>query len=117
MSEFQSSAQGTSASVNELQEEVGSLRLLLSAALIVMIFLSCSVNVYLLKQVSSVQKQIKFSQDMYDAEVKNFNVPLAVEYWNRLVQYSRTHQEYAVIINKYAPALNQTLLGNSSGRQ
>jgi hypothetical protein len=117
MSEFEQTSQGRSGSgIAELQEEVSSLRMLLSASVALLIIFSCSLDFYLLKQVSSVGAQIKVSNDYFDAEAHNFNTPMAIEYWNRLVQYSRSHPEFVPIINKYQPALGQTLLGNNAPR-
>jgi hypothetical protein len=82
-----------------------------------LIVFSCSLDFFLLKQVSSVGTQIKVSNDYFEAEVRNFNTPMAIEYWNRLVQYSRSHPEFVPIINKYQPALGQTLLGNNLAKQ
>jgi hypothetical protein len=118
MSEFEQTSRGQSGSgMTELQDELRSLRTLLSASVALLIIFSCSMDFYLLKQVSAVGIQIKASNDYLDAEVHNFNTPMAIEYWNRLVQYSRSHPEFVPIINKYQPALGQTLLGNSAARQ
>ncbi len=118
MSEFQQTSTGPSGSgIAELQDEVRSLRTLLSAAIVLLIVFSCSLDFYLLKQVSSVGAQIKISEDVYKAEVSNFNTPLAIEYWNRLVQYARGHSDFTPVIAKYQPALGQTLLGNNNAKQ
>jgi hypothetical protein len=118
MSEFEPSSQGApGAGVAELQEDVNSLRMLLSWALILLIVFCGSTDLYLLKQVSSVQIQIKVAQDYLDAETRTFNTAAAIETWNRLVAYARTHPEYAAVLNKYRPALGQTLLGGASEKE
>jgi hypothetical protein len=114
MSEFEPTPQGApGGSLEELQEQLNSLRTMFSWALILLIVFGCSVNVYLLKQVSSVQIQIKVAQDYLDAETRNFNKAAAIETWNKLVAYARTHPEYAAVLDKYRPALSQTLMGGA----
>ena len=109
MSEFEQTAQGSSGSgVAELQETVHSLRTLLSASLILMIVFGGVMNLFLLKQVSTLRAQT----EVFEAATSNFNTPKAVDYWNHLVAYARTHPGFAPIINQFNPALPQTLLGN-----
>lgn len=109
MNEFEQAPQGSSgSSVAELQEEVQSLRTLLSASLILMIVFSLVINLFLLKQVSALRAQT----EVFATANNNFNTAKAIDYWNHLVQYARTHPEFAPVINKFSPALNQTLLGS-----
>jgi hypothetical protein len=91
-----------------LQDEVNSLRTLLSASLVLMIVFSLSMNLYLLKQVSAVSAQVTANEKV----VNNFNATKGIDFWNKLVAYSRTHPEFAPVISKFSPALNETLLGN-----
>jgi hypothetical protein len=92
----------------ELQDEVNGLRVLLSISLVLMIVFSLSVNVYLLKQVSAVGGQVTAAEKV----TGNFNAAKGVDFWNKLVAYSRTHPDFAPVISKFSPALNETLLGN-----
>lgn len=113
MSEFEPTSQ-SGGGVAELQEELNSLRMLFAWALILLIFFGCSLDLYLLKQVSAVQVQITLAQQVLDSETHNFNTAAAIETWNKLAAYARTHPEYAAILNKYRPALSQTLLGSGA---
>jgi hypothetical protein len=114
MSEFEQTSQAPSGSGNaELQENVNSLRTLLSATLILLIVFSLMMNLFLLKQVSSLRAQT----DSMEAAVNGFNTPRAVDYWNHLVAYARTHPEFAPVINQFYPALPQTLLGGAAAKQ
>lgn len=109
MSEFEYKQAGQAGGGgSDLQEEVNSLRLMLSASLVLLIIFSLCVDVALLKQVSALRTQV----DVNERVAGEFNSSKAIEFWNRLVQYSRTHPDYAPIISKYSPALSQTLLGN-----
>jgi hypothetical protein len=113
MSEFESQgAPGTG--VAELQEEMSSLRMMISWALILMIIFGGCVDLYLLKQVSSIQKQVTNAQEYLENGSHSFNTAAAIETWNKLAAYARTHPEYAAILNKYRPALGQTLLGGGA---
>src|SRR5580693_7285659 len=101
MSEFEPASQSPSGSgATELQEELQSLRTLIIAALVLLVVFSGSVNIYLLKQVSLVRNQIDVSKAVFTAEVQNFNTPKAIDYWNHLMAYARTHPDFAPIVNK-----------------
>jgi hypothetical protein len=112
MSEFEQSSRGASGSgVAELQEELNGLRMMLSVSLVLLLLFGAVFDFFLLKQVSTLREQtaiIKLSEQGF-----NFNGPKAIDYWNHLVAYSRQHPEFAPIINKYSPALNETLLGSA----
>jgi hypothetical protein len=113
MSEFEDKSQAfTGSGTAELQEELHSLRTLLSASLVLMIVFGLSVNLFLLKQVSALGTQTALIEQQADQGAKNFNTAKAIEFWNRLVAYSRTHPDYAPVINNLRPALNYTLIGN-----
>jgi hypothetical protein len=113
MSEFEDKPEAfTGSGTAALQEEVSSLRTLLSVSLILMIVFGLSVNIFLLKGISVVGgENTKLEQG-----VSTFNTPKAIEFWNDLVKYSRTHPDYATVINKFSPALNLTLLGPGGAR-
>jgi hypothetical protein len=114
MSEFEQTSQAPSGSgIAELQENVHSLRTLLSATLILLIVFSLIMNLFLLKQVSTLRAQA----DTMEAAVNNFNTPKAIDYWNHLVAYARTHPDFAPVINQFDPILPQTLLGNTTAKQ
>jgi hypothetical protein len=114
MSEFEQTSQAPSGSgIAELQENVHSLRTLLSATLVLLIVFSLIMNLFLLKQVSSLRAQT----EAMDTAINSFNTPKAIDYWNHLVAYARTHPDFAPVINQFYPALPQTLLGGAAARQ
>jgi hypothetical protein len=118
MSEFEDKSQAfTGSGAMELHEEVQSLKTLLSVALILMIVFGLSVNLFLLKQVSALGTQTALFEQQADQGAKNFNTAKAIEFWNRLVAYSRSHPDYAPVINGLKPALNYTLIGNPGADQ
>lgn len=99
--------------IGELRDEVQALRMWLCAALIIMIVVGFSANLFLFKQVRMVSNEV----DTANSAIKNFNTPKAIDFWNRLVQYSHTHPDFAPIVSKYGPFLNQTFLGNPPAKQ
>ena len=113
MSEFEQTSQGQSGSgIAELQETVHSLRTLLSASLIVLIVFSGVVNLFLLKQVSTLRAQTEAAE----ASSNTFQTAKAIDYWNRLVAYSRTHPDFAPVITQFTTLLPQTLLESPPAR-
>lgn len=114
MSEFEQTSQAPSGSgIAELQENVHSLRTLLSATLILLIIFSMIMNLFLLKQVSNLRAET----DSMEAAVNNFNTPKAIDYWNHLVAYARAHPEFAPVINQFDPILPETLLAGTPTKQ
>lgn len=114
MSEFQSSPEfSTGPGIAELQDEVQSLRALVSAFLVVLIVFGFSIDLYLWKHVSVVRKE----SAQLNAASSNFDSAKAIDYWNHLVQYSRSHPEFVPVISKYNMILNETLIGNPNVKQ
>jgi hypothetical protein len=114
MNGFQENPQVSSGGeIGELREEVQALRSWLCAALIMIIVFGFSANLFLFKQVRMVGNEVNTANDA----IKNFNTPKAIDFWNRLVQYSHQHPDFAPIVSKYGPYLNQTFLGNPPVKQ
>jgi hypothetical protein len=91
--------------VEDLREEVQSLRVLLAAALCILIVLSVCVDGYLFKQVSMVRSDVNMAQDV----VKRFDLAKAREFWAKLTEYSRSHPDFAPVVAKYKPYAAQTV--------
>src|SRR4051794_11987387 len=88
--------------VAALREEVQSLRTLFVGALLVLIILSGSLNIFLMRQASIASNQAGESQKNLD-EFNTVSVPMARELWGRLNEFSKTHPDVNPIITKYAP--------------
>jgi hypothetical protein len=86
--------------VETLQAELNSLRTLLLSVLVVVILLSGSVNIFLLRQYILVHTQMKESQKIAE-EFDTKLTPVSRDFWLRLVEYSKTHPDFNPIIAKY----------------
>lgn len=90
------------ANVRRLQEEVRSLRTLLICALAVMLLFSACINTYLTRQARMIKAQVDEAEKVV-AEFGSFGAPWANNFWNKLLDYSKTHPDFTPIIEKYRP--------------
>jgi hypothetical protein len=89
-----------SASLQALQEQVGSLQTILVAALMALLLLSVGVNIYLFRQVDMVSKELGIATRL----VRDFETnkkPLINTFVSNLVVYARTHQDFNPILQKF----------------
>src|SRR3954466_2111390 len=99
--------------VETLQAEVRSLRTLILSVLVVVILLSGSVNIFLLRQYLLVHNQMKEGQKIsvdFDSKI----TPLSRDFWFRLVEYSKTHPDFNPIIAKYSQFIVATPPANAA---
>ena len=96
--------------VEELREELNSLRILLSVSLILLIVFGFCVDRYLFKQISLLGEQTKVPQQQVDKFATQYNLARASEFWNNLVVYSKSHPDFVPILAKYSAVVNQTLI-------
>ena len=89
---------------DELQNEVQSLRSLLSAALVIMVMLSLCVDVFLIKQVSLLNGDTAITKARTE---EIFPTAKASDLWNKLSDYSKSHPDFEPIIAKYRPIISQ----------
>jgi len=82
--------------VQELREELHSLRTLVSTSLIVLIVFVCCLNFFLMRQASTVRNEVTRNESF----LAEFG-PWAKTVWDRLKDYSKTHTDFAPIISKY----------------
>jgi len=94
--------------IAELQEELYSVRTLLSVSLVLMIIFTLCVDRYLFKQVSGLNGQ----NTMLKTEIAAFNQPKMIEFWNMFMNYAKGHPEYVPVIAQFADpnVLGQTIL-------
>ncbi len=93
-----------SGSLESVQQGFESLKTLFCAALVALVILSVSVDLFLLKQVSLARKQVEETQ----ARVKNLtedfqknNAPLMGAFVTSLMNFARTNPDFVPIIQKY----------------
>jgi hypothetical protein len=82
--------------IEDLQAEVQALRTLLSVTLIVLLVFSFCINWYIFRQASMARSQV----DSDKKAAEQIQAP-AFMLWNDFVEYSKTHPDFAPIIEKY----------------
>ena len=91
---------GATSSVSALQQEVQALRGLLLGVVTVLIILSGSVNLVLLRQASMARGQLAENQKNID-EYKNHLRPNVLDFWTKLNAFAKTNPDLAQILGKY----------------
>ncbi|MDB6125633.1 MAG: hypothetical protein JWQ71_4626 [Pedosphaera sp.] len=89
-------------SLKTLQEELQSLRTLVTGALAILFIFSVCLNIFLSRQAMVVSNQAAEAQKAVD-EFRTFGAPWANDFWYKLLAYSKTHNDIAPIISKYSP--------------
>jgi hypothetical protein len=84
----------------QLQAEISSLRQLVVSMLILLIVISGTLNVYLLRQWRSSQVELKRVRVFVDTYSKEY-FPQITNYVGKLTDYSRTHTNIVPILRKY----------------
>ena len=89
---------------SDLQAQFDALRHLVMSLLILMVIISGTLNIYLLRQWRSASKDLKAIRPQATEMIKEFqNVsgPKMQEFVNKLTEYGRTHSDFAQILAKY----------------
>jgi hypothetical protein len=85
---------------NHLQAEVDSLRHLMVSLLVLLIVISGTLNVYLLRQWRSSQTELKTLRGMVDQYNKE-DLPQITNFVAKLTEYGQTHTNFVVILKRY----------------
>jgi hypothetical protein len=85
-----------------LQEQLRSLRTLLACVLVILLAISICLNVFLRRQAVAVTSQVSEIQKTL-VQFQTSDSPRMTEFWTKLVGYSKTHSDFAPIIEKYSP--------------
>ncbi len=110
MNETENKFEATGEIVNDgLQNEVQSLRALLSASLVVLIMFSLCVDVFLFKQGSLLNGQTAVTRAQTE---EMFSTAKASDLWGKLNDYAKTHPDYETVIAKYRPVVSQFTTAN-----
>ena len=104
MNEPEMKFEGTSGS-EDLRGEVQSLKTALSVAILLMFVFSFCVNLFMLRQTSMLSGQAAEAQQAVDSFREN-GAGQAVEFWNKMNEYARTHPDFAPIMQKYSNFIN-----------
>jgi hypothetical protein len=88
------------AELESLQQAYQSLRTLIDTVLMILLVLTWSVNIFLLKQLSLVRNEVEERQ-RFIAEYEKNTVPLMSEFLTRLQGFTKTNPEFTNILYKY----------------
>lgn len=86
--------------IEELQQEVRALRTFFLATLAVLILLSGSLNLFILRQVSIASKQVEENQKFVD-DYNKVSAPLITDFLNKLTAASKTNTDIGRLLAKY----------------
>jgi hypothetical protein len=94
---------GGGAGGGEGQGELESLRRLVAAALVLVIVFTVGVDYYISAQTSELGRMIGQQQQVAQQAVKNYGgfSSRAAQFWSRLVDYSKTHPDFAPVMEKW----------------
>jgi hypothetical protein len=91
---------GQTAALDSLQQAYQSLRTLIHTVLVILLVLTWSVNIFLLKQLSLVRNEVDERQ-RFVAEYEKNTVPLMSEFLIRLQGFTKTNPDFTNILHKY----------------
>jgi len=89
---------------NDLQEQFDALRHLVVSILILVIVISGTFNIYLLRQWRTASKDlagIKPQAAQMIAEYQRVSGPLMTDFVKKITEYGRTHPDFAPVLAKY----------------
>jgi len=92
------------ANTNDLQDQVDALRHLMVSILILVIVISGTLNIYLLRQWRTVSKDlagIRPQAAQMIAEYQKVSAPLMTDFVKKITEYGRTHPDFAPVLTKY----------------
>ncbi len=100
MNESETKFEGAAGGENQhVTGELQSLRTLVAAALVLLIIFTVSVDYYLSAQTSEMGKMLAQEQQA----IRSFTAysTRAADFWVKLVEYSKTHSDFNMVIDKW----------------
>ncbi len=89
---------------SDLQAQLDSLRHLIISVLVLVIVVSGTFNLYLLRQVKYARMDlggVRQQATQMIAEYKRVNEPLMQDFLRKITEYGKTHPDFAPILTKY----------------
>jgi hypothetical protein len=89
---------------NDLQAQCDALRHLIVSILILVIVVSGTLNIYLLRQWRSAKKDldgIRPQAAQLIADYQRVSAPLMTDFVKKITEYGRTHPDFASVLQKY----------------
>jgi len=93
--------------VEELRNDVESLRTSVTMALFFLFIFSFCVNVFLFRQATAMGAQAAQARLMVTSWAAGSPMQIqAADFWNKLAEFSKTHPDFVPIMNKYSKFIN-----------
>ena len=89
---------------NDLRAQYESLRHLVTSILVLLVVISGTLNIYLLRQWRSTSKDLEVVRPQAAhmlTEYQKVSAPLMENFVKKLTEYGRTHSDFAPIMTKY----------------
>lgn len=97
--------------LDDLRHQLNSLRNMLQALLIVLLVMSASLNIFLLRQVTIVHRELKQRREtLQQYESKGY--PLLRQFLDKMESFSQTNADFAPILRKYFPVESNAVPGD-----
>jgi hypothetical protein len=103
----------TETSLEDLQRSVQSLRALLNIVLVILLVLTGSLFLFLLREVSHIRRQTRELTQFVENYEKN-SLPAMLEFRNKLQEFSQTHPDFKAILARYMGPSN-SIPGRAQG--
>src|SRR5258705_4208832 len=91
--------------INDLQAQLDSLRHMVISVLVLLIVVSGTFNLYLLRQVKYARLDLKGVRPQAAAMLEEYNrvnAPLMQEFLKKITEYSKTHPDFTPTFTQYA---------------
>jgi len=91
-----------------LQQQIDTLRQLLNTVLILVVVVSGTLTIFLLRQYKGLHQEVEnMRMQVGEAEARNEQMrPKMDDFEKRISEFARTHPDFAQILVKYAPKQN-----------
>lgn len=97
----------------DLPRQVQQLRTMLMVTLVLVVLISLCLNVYLWRQLVYLRRDLAAFKPQANQLISNYqrNEPAVREFLRKLTEYSRTHLDFAPILQKYPFVTNTPIPG------
>ena len=86
----------------ELQGELQAIKRLVSVIVFLLILVTFSVDVYMIRQVTTVNRELANAQAVIDDFAKRGVDSAAGDFWTKLSEYGKSHPDFAPVLAKYS---------------
>jgi hypothetical protein len=104
MDNFESQPAASPVDQIDLRDQVESLRQLVGSLLVLLLVISGTLNLYLLRQVKGTGADLKNIRPQVAQMINEYNKisgPAITKFVGQLTEFSKTHPDFAPVLNKY----------------